>query len=55
MNVFIFAIVFDSREIEVDDMHHIANIEPTSGNTSCDEDRTLAATESTPGKYVSMD
>ena len=53
MNVFIFAIVLDSREIEVDDMHHIADIETTSGNTSCDEDRTLAATEGAPRRCVS--
>ena len=55
MNVLVLAIVLDSRKIEVDDMHDITYIKTSSGNTSRNEDRTFAATESSPAVYVSTD
>ena len=55
MNILVLAIVFDSWKIEVDDVHDITNIETSSGNTSRNEDRTFAATESSPVGYISID
>lgn len=48
MNVLIFTVVLDSREVEVDDMHNITNVKTTSGDTSSDHDRSLACAKSTP-------
>jgi hypothetical protein len=48
MNVLITTIVFNSREVKVDNMHDIANVETSRRDTSSDEDRALASAERAP-------
>jgi hypothetical protein len=47
MNVFILTVVLDGRQIEVDDVHDVANIEATSGNTGSDHDGGFTSLEGT--------
>lgn len=47
MNVLIFTVVVDRREIEVDDVHDVAYIKTSTGNTSGDHDGSFARAECT--------
>jgi hypothetical protein len=45
MDVFILTCVLDSREIEVDDVHDVANVETTSRDASSNKDWAFANAE----------
>ena len=47
MNVLILAVVLDGWEVEVDDVHNVADVEATSRHTGSDHDGSLACLEST--------
>jgi len=48
MNILITTIVLNGREVKVDNVHDIANVETSCRDTSSDEDRALASTERAP-------
>jgi hypothetical protein len=48
MNVFINTAVVNTWQVVVDNVHDILDIQPTSRNTSCNQDRCLARTEGDP-------
>ena len=47
MNVLIFTVVLDGREVKVDDMHDITNVKTTSRDTGSDHDGCFASAEGT--------
>ena len=53
MNILVNTTVVGIRQIVVDDMHDIANIESAGRHTGGDQDRTFAGTERTPAPLVS--
>ena len=50
MNVLIEAIVLNAGKIEVDDVHHIANIQASSRYTGGNHDGSCTCAEGTTGK-----
>jgi hypothetical protein len=48
MNVFLNATVIHARQIIVDDMHNVANVKTTTGDSSSNENWAFSSAESTP-------
>ena len=54
VNIFIKAVVLNSREIEVDDMHNVSNVKATSRHASGNHDWGLASWKRTTNEILIM-
>lgn len=48
MNVLIYTTMFDTRQIVVDDVHNVANVQTTSRDCSGNENGALSGSERSP-------
>lgn len=52
MNILVNAAVVAVRQVIVDNMHHIFNVQSAGRNSSSDEDRALCSPECTPESSI---